>query len=75
MEVKYKLANVFFVIGIMCFISFEYIGSEVYEKGYLIESFALVPLGWLFMSSAVCFYLWGFKKKNKPQLRLINKLF
>ena len=54
----------FFVIGIMCFISFEYIGSEVDEKGYLIESFALVPLGWLFMSSAVCFYLWGFKKKK-----------
>jgi len=34
------------------------------KKGYLIESFALVPFGWLFMSSAVCFYLWGFKKKK-----------
>lgn len=75
MEVKYKLANVFFVIGIMCFISFEYIGSEVDEKGYLIESFALVPLGWLFMSSAVCFFYGDLRKKNKPQLRLINKLF
>ncbi|MAV04202.1 MAG: hypothetical protein CMC31_00870 [Flavobacteriaceae bacterium] len=64
MGIKYKIANGFFVIGIMCFISFEYIGSEVDEKGYLIESFALVPLGWLFMSSAVCFYLWGFKKKK-----------
>ena len=75
MEVKYKLAILYFLIEIKCFISFEYIGSEVDEKGYLIESFALVPLGLLFMSSAVCFYLLGFKKKNKPRLRLINKLF
>jgi hypothetical protein len=53
---------------------FEYVGSELDDNGYLLEPFALIPMGWLIMSLALLFYLWEIKK-NKPHLRLINKLF
>ncbi len=37
-----------FAIGILCFILFTIIGSDVDEFGTLIEPFFLIPIGYLF---------------------------
>ena len=51
MATKYKIATTLLVIGIMCFVSFELIGSEVDENGFINEPFALLPIGFIF----ICF--------------------
>ena len=49
MATKYKITITFLVLGILCFLSFGLIGSEVDENGFLIEPFFLIPIGWLFL--------------------------
>lgn len=44
-----------FLAGILCFLSFELIGSTVDAEGILREPFALIPMGWLaVLSGLVC---------------------
>ena len=69
MGIKQKIATCLFLIGTICFVSFEYIGIEVDENGYLLEPFALIPLGYLIMVLTVLFLFIGLKEKNKPQFR------
>ena len=69
MGIKQKIATCLFLIGTICFVSFEYIGIEVDENGYLLEPFALIPLGYLIMVLTVLFLFIGLKEKNKPHFR------
>ncbi|WP_195938062.1 DUF3955 domain-containing protein [Romboutsia sp. 1001713B170131_170501_G6] len=46
---KYILNLIPFIIGIGCFLSFSFIGSEVAPDGTLVEPFFLVPIGYLFL--------------------------
>jgi hypothetical protein len=73
MATKYKIATTLLVIGIMCFVSFELIGSEVDENGFINEPFALLPIGFIFIClSMVLFIVFALiKKKNKVQKHLI----
>ena len=69
MGIKQKIATCLFLIGTICFVSFEYIGIEVDENRYLLEPFALIPLGYLIMVLSVLFLFIGLKEKNKPHFR------
>ena len=62
---KYKIATTLIVICIMCFVSFELIGSEVDENGFINEPFALLPIGFIFIcSSVVLFIVFALIKKK-----------
>ena len=65
MATKYKIATTLLVIGIMCFVSFELIGSEVDENGFINEPFALLPIGFIFTClSMVLFIVFALIKKK-----------
>ena len=69
---KYKIATSLLVFGIICFVSFYLIGSEVDENGYLKEPFALLPLGFISIClSMVLFIVFALIKKNKVHRHLI----
>lgn len=42
---KYKVSIIFLLVSIICFLSFNIIGSEVAPDGTLIEPFFLVGIG------------------------------
>ncbi|CEI72440.1 MULTISPECIES: DUF3955 domain-containing protein [Romboutsia] len=46
---KYILNLIPFIISIGCFVSFNFIGSEVAPDGTLVEPFFLIPIGYLFL--------------------------
>jgi hypothetical protein len=49
----------------MCFVSFELIGSEVDENGFINEPFALLPIGFIFIClSMVLFIVFALIKKK-----------
>ncbi|MBB6713878.1 DUF3955 domain-containing protein [Clostridium gasigenes] len=50
---KYILALIPFIIGVGCFIAFSIIGSEVAADGTLVEPFALLPIGFLFLAISI----------------------
>tara|TARA_Y100000758_G_C15803655_1_gene331853 strand:- start:200 stop:394 length:195 start_codon:yes stop_codon:yes gene_type:complete len=64
MAAKYKIAITFLVLGILCFLSFGLIGSEVDENNFLREPFALIPIGWLFLFLGFFSFLWTLYKKK-----------
>ena len=65
MATKYKIATTLLVIGIMCFVSFELIGSEVDENGFINEPFALLPTGFISIClSMVLFIVFALIKKK-----------
>ena len=65
MATKYKISTTLLVIGIMCFILFELIGSEVDENGFINEPFALLPIGFIFIClSMVLFIVFALIKKK-----------
>jgi hypothetical protein len=37
-----------FLLGSLCLVAFNVIGSEVADDGKLVEPFFLIPLAWLF---------------------------
>ena len=45
MDNNFKIATVFLSVGIICFITFEFIGSKVEKDGILNEPFFLIPIG------------------------------
>ena len=65
MATKYKIAITLLVIGIMSFVSFELIGSEVDENGFINEPFALLPIGFILIClSMVLFIVFALIKKK-----------
>ena len=65
MATKYKIATTLLVIGILCFVSFELIGSEVDENGFINEPFALLPTGFISIClSMVLFIVFALIKKK-----------
>ena len=65
METKYKIATALLVFGIMCFVSFELIGTELDENGFINEPFALLPIGFIFIClSMVLFIIFALIKKK-----------
>ncbi len=57
MATKYKIATSLLVFGIICFVSFYLIGSEVDENGYLNEPFFLLPIGFICICLSMILYL------------------
>ena len=65
MATKYKIATALLVFGIMCFVSFELIGTELDENGFINEPFALLPTGFIFIClSMVLFIVFALNKKK-----------
>jgi len=56
---KKKLALVFFILSISCYIVFFLIGSEIDDNGYLNEPFGLLPIGALFFFLSVMIFAWN----------------
>lgn len=54
---KYLVAILSFFIGVGCFVTYSIIGSYVAEDGMLVEPFFLIPVGYLFLFSAVGSFL------------------
>jgi len=57
MATKYKIATSILIIGIICFVSFYLIGSEVDENGYLKEPFFLLPIGFISICLSIILYV------------------
>ncbi|WP_291569333.1 DUF3955 domain-containing protein [Clostridium sp. UBA4548] len=53
--------------AIVCFVSFNIIGSEVLPDGTLVEPFALIPIGYIFLLMFIISSIWNFviSKKHK----------
>jgi len=49
MKKKYLLASSPIILGVLCIIMFNIIGSEVKPDGTLVEPFFLIPLAYLFV--------------------------
>ena len=56
---KKKLALVFFILSLSCYILFFLIGSEIDDNGYLNEPFGLLPIGALFFFLSVMIFAWN----------------
>ena len=57
MATKYKIATSILIIGIICFVSFYLIGSEVDENGYIKEPFFLLPIGFICICLSMILYV------------------
>ena len=57
MATKYKIATSLLIFGIICFVSFYLIGSDVDENGYLNEPFFLLPIGFICICLSMILYL------------------
>jgi len=57
MATKYKITTSILIIGIICFVSFYLIGSEVDENGYLKEPFFLLPIGFISICLSIILYV------------------
>ena len=57
MATKYKIATSLLIFGIICFVSFYLIGSEVDENGYLNEPFFLLPIGFICICLSMILYV------------------
>ena len=54
-----RTGAVLVVMGLACFVAFELIGATVDEHGLLHEPFALIPIGFLFVTLGVLLALPG----------------
>ncbi|KAA3596821.1 MAG: DUF3955 domain-containing protein [Calditrichaeota bacterium] len=56
-------------LGLCCFVAFNIIGSEIAPDGTLIEPFALVPIGFIFIFKGILFgvvlFVWGWFRKRQ----------
>lgn len=50
---KYLFTMIPFILGIICFVSYNIIGSEIAPDGTLIEPFGLIPIGFLLISLSI----------------------
>ncbi|KXY39144.1 group-specific protein [Bacillus cereus] len=53
MKKKYLLASSPILLGVLCIIMFNIIGSEVKPDGTLVEQFFLIPLAYLFVFTGI----------------------
>lgn len=53
MKKKYLLASSPILLGVLCIIMFNIIGSEVKPDGTLVEPFFLIPLAYLFVFTGI----------------------
>ncbi|WP_024621140.1 DUF3955 domain-containing protein [Metaclostridioides mangenotii] len=53
MKKKYLLASTPIILGFLCFILFNVIGSSVAPDGALVEPFPLIPIGFLLIVSGI----------------------
>ena len=61
---KYLISIISFLIGAGCMITYNIIGTEVAADGTLIEPFALLPLGYIFLFIGVVSLIYVFATKN-----------
>lgn len=50
---KYLFTIIPFILGVVCFVSYNIIGSEIAPDGTLVEPFALIPIGFLLISISI----------------------
>ncbi|MED1381619.1 DUF3955 domain-containing protein [Bacillus mycoides] len=72
MKKKYLLASSPILLGVLCIIMFNIIGSEVKPDGTLVEAFFLIPLAYLFVFTGIIAILFVavfsmFRKKQATQ--------
>lgn len=67
---KYTLPIIIFILGIISFITFGLIGSEVSEDGMLIEQFGLIPIGYLLITISI---IWSIIILIIPMFQKTNK--
>lgn len=68
-----KLATIFLVIGLGCWLAFVASGSYVSDEGVLHESFGFIPIGWVFVLLSILVGIFSFVKnlftcKEKPYM-------
>lgn len=54
--------------AIVCFVSFNIIGSEVLPDGTLVEPFALIPIGFIFLLMFIISLIWNFVISMKHKI-------
>ena len=65
MNLKYKISTSLLIIGIMCFVFYYLLGSDVDDEGFLNEPFALLPTGFIFIClSTTLFIIFAIIKKK-----------
>lgn len=57
MATKYKVATGLLIAGIVCFVLFYLIGTEVDENGYVNEPFYLLPIGFISICLSMVLYI------------------
>jgi len=57
LETKFKIATSFLAIGVLCFLLFYLIGSEIDESGDLHEPFFLLPVGFISIIISIILYV------------------
>lgn len=50
---KYLFTITPFILGVVCFVSYNIIGSEIAPDGTIIEPFGLIPIGFLLISLSI----------------------
>ncbi len=50
---KYLFTITPFILGVVCFVSYNIIGSEIAPDGTLIEPFGLIPIGFLLITLSI----------------------
>ena len=63
-----KIGLISLLIGVMCWIAFNLIGSTVDAQGVLHEPIALIPIGWLFVVIGAVLYVYAYFKQKKGSL-------
>ncbi|NGP45691.1 DUF3955 domain-containing protein [Bacillaceae bacterium SIJ1] len=71
MKRKYLYASIPVIMGAICMVSYNIIGSRVEPDGTLVEPFFLIPLGYLFsfvgIATLIIFALTSFLKNGNHQ--------
>ncbi|MPN38420.1 hypothetical protein SDC9_185944 [bioreactor metagenome] len=57
--------------AIICFVAYNIIGAEVLPDGTLVEPFALIPIGYIFLLIFIISFIWNFviSKKHKIHIK------
>lgn len=50
---KYLFTMIPFILGVICFVSYSIIGSEITSEGTLVEQCALIPIGFLLIATSI----------------------
>ncbi|WGX75233.1 DUF3955 domain-containing protein [Paraclostridium bifermentans] len=50
---KYLFTIIPFILGVVCFVSYIIIGSEIAPDGTLVEPFGLIPIGFLLIAISI----------------------